>query len=91
MPHRLSTLPEASWPAFMPIIVTVLMLLAASFVGRYVGRRQSTWLAATDRRVKFISSIINNFLSIKWSCLEDVLAAKVDRLREDEMHQARKF
>ena len=91
MAYCLSHLPKASWPAFMPIAVTFLMLLAASFVGRYVGRRQSAWLAATDRRVKFISSIINNFLSIKWSCYEEVLAAKVDRLREDEMYQARKF
>ncbi|EPS93155.1 hypothetical protein FOMPIDRAFT_1056220 [Fomitopsis schrenkii] len=82
---------QASWPAFMPLVVTVLMLIFASFVGRYVGRRQSAWLAATDRRVKFISSIINNFLSIKWSCYEDVLAAKVGKLREDEMNHARKF
>ena len=82
---------EASWPAFLPIAVTVLMLVTASFVGQYVGRRQSAWLAATDRRVKFMSSIINNFLSIKWSCYEDVLASKAGRLREEEMNQARKF
>lgn len=75
----------------MPLVVTALMLVAASFVGRYVGRRQSAWLAATDSRVKFMSSVVNNFLSIKWSCYENVLAAKIGKLREDEMKQARKF
>ncbi|KZT65538.1 P-loop containing nucleoside triphosphate hydrolase protein [Daedalea quercina L-15889] len=85
------TIVIATWPAFMPIVVTALMLVATSFVGRYVGRRQSAWLAATDRRVKFMSSIISNFLSIKWSCYEELLAAKVGNLRKDEMRQARQF
>ncbi|KAH9920611.1 P-loop containing nucleoside triphosphate hydrolase protein [Fomitopsis serialis] len=82
---------QATWPAFLPIAVTALLLIATSFVGRYVGRQQSAWLAATDRRVKFISSMISNSLSIKWSCYEEVLAAKAGRLRQEEMDEARKF
>ncbi|TFY69692.1 hypothetical protein EVJ58_g284 [Rhodofomes roseus] len=82
---------QVTWPAFLPIVVTVLLIVATSFIGRSVGRRQNAWLAATDRRVKFISSMISNFLSIKWSCYEEILGAKVDKLRLEEMNEARRF
>jgi hypothetical protein len=47
---------QASWAAFMPLAVIVITLSAASAMGSAMGKRQATWLAATDRRIKLIVS-----------------------------------
>ncbi|KAH8077273.1 P-loop containing nucleoside triphosphate hydrolase protein [Cristinia sonorae] len=82
---------QATWPAFLPLAVTAILLAIASRVSKRVGASQKLWLAATDKRVKFISSIINNLLPIKWSSYESVLAKRVAELRANEMKQAKKF
>lgn len=56
-----------------------------------MGKQQGAWLAGTDKRVKFMSSIINKFLPIKWSNYEDVLAQRVAELRVNEMKEAKSF
>jgi ATP-binding cassette, subfamily C (CFTR/MRP), member 1 len=67
------------------------MMVVAAIAGRKSGARQKAWLSATDKRVKFLSSIINKFLPIKWSRYEDIMAARADNLRNDEMEKARTF
>lgn len=66
-------------------------MVVASVAGGKSGARQSAWLSATDKRVKFLSSIINKFLPIKWSNYEDIIAARAARLRKEEMEKARPF
>ncbi|CAL1703415.1 unnamed protein product [Somion occarium] len=82
---------QATWPAFLPLVVTTLLITAASRISKHLGAQQSAWLAATDRRVKFLSSIINKFLPIKWANYEDILAQRVAELRAKEMKEANTF
>ena len=82
---------QATWPAFLPLILTAMLIVAASRISKHMGKQQGAWLAATDKRVKFLSSIINKFLPIKWSNYEDVLAQRVAELRADEMKEAKSF
>ncbi|KAG8744004.1 hypothetical protein FRC10_010983 [Ceratobasidium sp. 414] len=82
---------QANWAAFMPLAVIVLTLLAASLAGSAMGKRQATWLAATDRRIKLISSVVSNLMPIKMSAYEKKLEEKVARYREEEMKGAASF
>ncbi|CAL1707862.1 unnamed protein product [Somion occarium] len=82
---------QATWPAFLPIAVTLLLMLAAGIAGRKTGVHQNAWLGATDKRVKFLSSIIHKFLPIKWSRYEGILAEKAAEFRAAEMNRARSF
>ncbi|KAG9076600.1 hypothetical protein FRC06_009417, partial [Ceratobasidium sp. 370] len=82
---------QANWAAFMPLAVIVLTLFVASLAGGAMGKRQATWLAATDRRIKLISSVISNLMPIKMSAYEKKLEEKVARYREEEMKGAASF
>lgn len=82
---------KATWPAFFPLAVTAILLFLAAQIGKKVGSSQKQWLAATDKRVKYISSVINNLLPIKWSSYESVLSKRVAELRTEEMKEAKGF
>ncbi|KAG9085879.1 hypothetical protein FS749_004046, partial [Ceratobasidium sp. UAMH 11750] len=82
---------QANWAAFMPLAVIILTIFAASLAGSAMGKRQATWLAATDRRIKLISSVISNLIPIKMSAYENKLEEKVARYREEEMKGAASF
>ena len=75
----------------MPVVVTCMLMVVASITGKKSGAHQSAWLAATDKRVKFLSSIINKFLPIKWSHYEEIMAKKADALRHEEMQKSKTF
>ncbi|KAK7692904.1 hypothetical protein QCA50_004540 [Cerrena zonata] len=82
---------QATWPAFLPVVVTGLLMIVASVAGKKTGAHQGAWLAATDTRVKFLSSVINKFLPIKWSNYEDIMAICTLNLRKSEMEKAKSF
>ncbi|KAK7692905.1 hypothetical protein QCA50_004541 [Cerrena zonata] len=82
---------QATWPAFLPIAVTLLLMVLAGAVGGKTGARQSEWLAATDKRVKYLTSIVHKFLPIKWSRYEEVIAKRASELRSVEMKKAGAF
>jgi ATP-binding cassette, subfamily C (CFTR/MRP), member 1 len=67
----------------------VILLAMAAIVGAPIAGRQAAWLKATDDRVKFLSSVFQNFLPIKWARYEDVLARKAADLRGTESRHAR--
>jgi hypothetical protein len=60
-------------------------------ISRGVGAAQKQWLGATDKRVKFLTSVVNNFLPMKLSRYENVLAERAAFLRDKEMVGARAF
>ena len=66
-------------------------MIVASVAGKKTGAHQAAWLAATDKRVKFLSSVINKFLPIKWSNYENIMAAGAHGLRKSEMEKAKAF
>ncbi|KAG9105410.1 hypothetical protein FRC07_009306, partial [Ceratobasidium sp. 392] len=82
---------QANWAAFMPLAVIVLTISTASAAGGTMGKRQAKWLAATDRRIKLISSVISNLMPIKMSAYEKKLEEKVAKYREEEMKGAASF
>ncbi|KAG8697376.1 hypothetical protein FRC09_007907 [Ceratobasidium sp. 395] len=82
---------QAKWAAFMPLGVIVLTLAAASLAGSAMGKSQARWLAATDKRIKLISSVITNLMPIKMSAYEKKLEEKVAKYREEEMKGAASF
>jgi hypothetical protein len=65
--------------------------VAAIVIGRRVNYQQAAWLAATDKRVKFMSSVIHNILPIKCAHYEKYLARRAAHLRGEEMEMAKRF
>lgn len=82
---------QATWPAFFPVVVTLGLMLIASVAGRHTGKHQTAWLAATDERVKYLSSIVHKMLPIKLSHYEDVVAKRAAEYRAKELDKASHF
>ncbi|KAJ7837824.1 P-loop containing nucleoside triphosphate hydrolase protein [Mycena olivaceomarginata] len=82
---------QATWPAFLPLVITFLLVTMAGYVSKGVGGAHKAWLGSTDKRVKFLASIINNYLPMKLSNYEDAFAARSAHLRTQEMKGARAF
>ncbi|KAJ7028056.1 P-loop containing nucleoside triphosphate hydrolase protein [Mycena alexandri] len=82
---------QVTWPAFFPLLITFFMIFAAGWVSKGVGAAHKAWLGATDKRVKFLTSIINNYLPMKLSQYEEVFARRAADLRRQEMKGARSF
>jgi ATP-binding cassette subfamily C (CFTR/MRP) protein 1 len=68
-----------------------MLVVAATLIGRRVNYQQAAWLTATDRRVKFMSSVIQNILPVKCARYEEVLAQRAAQLRGEEMDKAKQF
>lgn len=75
----------------MPLVITFLLVTMAGYVSKGVGGAHKAWLGSTDKRVKFLASIINNYLPMKLSNYEDAFAARSAHLRTQEMKGARAF
>ncbi|KAJ7589613.1 P-loop containing nucleoside triphosphate hydrolase protein [Mycena floridula] len=82
---------QTTWPAFFPLVITIFMIIAAGYISKGVGAAHRAWLGSTDKRVKFLASIINNALPMKLSQYEDVFARRAADLRAQEMKGARAF
>jgi len=82
---------QATWPAFLPLAVTLILVTISGRISRGVGAAQKQWLGSTDKRVKFLTSIVQNFLPMKLSHYEDVVAKRAAYLRDQEMNAARSF
>ncbi|KAK7006728.1 P-loop containing nucleoside triphosphate hydrolase protein [Favolaschia claudopus] len=82
---------QATWPAFFPLVITALMIYVAGRVSKGVGAAHNAWLGGTDKRVKFLTSVISNFLPTKLSQYEEVFAQRAAELRANEMKGARSF
>ncbi|KAJ7863186.1 P-loop containing nucleoside triphosphate hydrolase protein [Mycena leptocephala] len=82
---------QATWTAFLPLAITLLLVVMGGRISRGVGAAQKQWLGATDKRVKFLTSVVNNFLPMKLSRYENVLAERAAFLRDKEMVGARAF
>lgn len=92
-----------------------MVLLLLTYIGRIVGKRQTAWMEATDKRIKLLvrfsknptllpgftdhirnmtvskSSVISQFLLVKWSGYERILAKKIEALRHNETREAARF
>ncbi|KAF8312113.1 P-loop containing nucleoside triphosphate hydrolase protein [Clavulina sp. PMI_390] len=82
---------QAKWAAFAPLFVIALILGATMFLGGPIGERQAAWLAATDKRIKLLSSILANIIPIKMSGYEAPLAQRVLELRRKEIKHMESF
>ncbi|KAJ6545144.1 P-loop containing nucleoside triphosphate hydrolase protein [Mycena capillaripes] len=82
---------QATWPAFLSLVITFLLLWIVGYVSRGVGAAHQLWLGSTDKRVKFLASIINSYLPMKLCNYEDVFAERSAYLRMKEMKGARAF
>ncbi|GJJ06129.1 hypothetical protein Clacol_000318 [Clathrus columnatus] len=82
---------QANWAAFMPAAVIIIVLFLLSYIGKLVGKRQSVWMKATDKRIKFLSSILSQFLPVKWSAYESIFEKHIEKLRREETRHATYF
>lgn len=72
-------------------MITLLLLTISTHISKGVGAAHKQWLGATDKRVKFLTSLVHNFIPVKLSRYEDVLAKRAAYLRSQEMTGARSF
>ncbi|KAJ6594611.1 P-loop containing nucleoside triphosphate hydrolase protein [Mycena capillaripes] len=82
---------QATWPAFLPLAYTMLLLAIAGYISKGVGTAQRIWLKSTDKRIRFLTSVVHNYLPVKLSGYENVLADYAISLRAREMDGARSF
>lgn len=82
---------QAKWAAFAPLAVIGILLAVTGWLGKPIGKRQAQWLAATDKRIKLLSSILGNIVPIKMSGYEQLLGNRILQLRQKEMTEARSF
>ncbi|KAJ7846292.1 P-loop containing nucleoside triphosphate hydrolase protein [Mycena leptocephala] len=66
---------QATWTAFLPLAITLLLVVMGGRISRGVGAAQKQWLGPPIR-VKFLTSVVNNFLPMKLSRYENVLAER---------------
>jgi ATP-binding cassette subfamily C (CFTR/MRP) protein 1 len=86
-----NTATKATWPAFLPLALTICLFAIAAYISQGVGTAQGLWLASTDKRVKYLTSVLHNYLPMKWSRYEDVVGARAAELRAEEMKGAHTF
>lgn len=82
---------EANWAAFLPLVVVTIALGATSALAKQAGDKQTQWSQKTDERIKFMSSSINQLLSIKIFAYESYISRKADALRNIELRFLKKF
>ncbi|KAF8312074.1 P-loop containing nucleoside triphosphate hydrolase protein [Clavulina sp. PMI_390] len=82
---------QAKWAAFPPLFVIAVILGTTVVLGGSIGKRQAAWLAATDNRIKLLSSILGNIIPIKMSGYEAPLAQRVLQLRRKEIKHMESF
>ncbi|KAJ7151958.1 P-loop containing nucleoside triphosphate hydrolase protein [Mycena filopes] len=82
---------QATWPAFFPLAITFLFFGVAAYVSRGVGASQGRWLGATDKRVKYLTSVLHNYLPMKWARYEPAVSKRAAQLRAREMQGAHSF
>ncbi|KAJ6558333.1 P-loop containing nucleoside triphosphate hydrolase protein [Mycena capillaripes] len=82
---------QATWPSFLPLAITVILFFVAAYISRGVGAAQKRWLGSTDKRVKYLTSVLHNYLPMKWAHYEDVVSNRAQQLRSEEMRGAQSF
>jgi hypothetical protein len=82
---------KATWPAALPLAITVALFGAVAYVSLGTTAAQGRWLASTDKRVKYLTSALHNYLPMKWARYEDIVSARGALLRAEEMKGARSF
>ncbi|KAF8183862.1 P-loop containing nucleoside triphosphate hydrolase protein [Mycena galopus ATCC 62051] len=82
---------QTTWPAFLPLAITVILFFIAAYISRGVGAAQKRWLGSTDKRVKYLTSVLHNYLPMKWAHYEDVVNGRAQQLRSEEMRGAQSF
>ncbi|KAJ7888747.1 P-loop containing nucleoside triphosphate hydrolase protein [Mycena leptocephala] len=82
---------QTTWPAFLPLMITFIVVMISGYVSEGIGGAHRKWLGSTDKRVKFLVSIINNYLPMKLGRYEDAFAQHAAHLRAEEMKGARSF
>lgn len=55
-------------------MITFIVVMISGYVSEGIGGAHRKWLGSTDKRVKFLVSIINNYLPMKLGRYEDALS-----------------
>lgn len=74
-----------------PVILAALSTAASVQVGRYVGKRQQTWLTAVQKRVNFTAHALSNMKSIKMLGYSDSIRDFIQGLRLGELERAKHY
>ncbi|KAJ7114101.1 ABC transporter type 1, transmembrane domain-containing protein [Mycena epipterygia] len=82
---------QTTWPAFLPLAITLFLITVPGYISKSVGAAQRQWLAFTDKRVKFLTPVVHHFMSMKSSGYEEVVTEHAADLRAREMTGARSF
>ncbi|KAJ7079446.1 P-loop containing nucleoside triphosphate hydrolase protein [Mycena belliarum] len=82
---------KAGYVMFAPLLFIVALIAATSTVGSFVGPAQMALLAATDRRIKLLASVLAQLLPIKLSAYEPALTRTLTALRAAETRAQRRF
>ncbi|KAJ7433880.1 P-loop containing nucleoside triphosphate hydrolase protein [Mycena galericulata] len=82
---------QTTWPSFLPLAIIFVLFSIAGYISQGVGAAQKQWLGSTDRRVKYLTSVLHNYLPMKWAHYEDIVSGRAQELRSEEMRGAQSF
>ncbi|EIN04585.1 P-loop containing nucleoside triphosphate hydrolase protein [Punctularia strigosozonata HHB-11173 SS5] len=82
---------QASYAMFAPLGVILFFIAFTTLLGKTVDKAQMEWMAATEKRMKLLTSVVSHVLPIKLSALESVMVDRISRLRGREVRLLRAF
>lgn len=77
--------------AVSPVIVCLLCVVAAGYIGRLIPPRQKKWMAAIQKRVGITSNVVGSMKGVKVAGLSDRVEAQIQGLRDYELEQSTAF
>lgn len=67
------------------MVAVAVCFLLTPVASRGMGTKQGAWSAGTDKRVNLTSSITSDIKGVKFSAYEDILHAKICKVRDEEL------
>ncbi|KAI1805949.1 P-loop containing nucleoside triphosphate hydrolase protein [Daldinia bambusicola] len=79
---------EVGWVAPVPLFIIFLCSRMSQYVAKNLRSRQGGWNEATQDRISMTSTAVSAIKNVKMLGLQSVIAERIERLREAELHMA---
>ncbi|KAI1382387.1 ABC transporter [Hypoxylon crocopeplum] len=79
---------EVGWVFPVPLVIIFLCSRMSQYVAKNLRSRQGSWNEATQHRISMTSAAIGAIKNIKMLGLQSMISARIQELRQDELHLA---
>ncbi|KAI1383398.1 ABC transporter [Hypoxylon trugodes] len=79
---------EVGWLAPVPLFIIFLCSRMSQYVAKNLRSRMGSWNDATQARISMTSATVGAIKNIKMLGLQDAISARIEQLRQNELHTA---